>query len=86
VVILMGLGRLTEIMTQFEAHGKGNIPVAVIQNGTLPQQQSVIGTVGSIATQAADAGIGAPAIIIVGEVVRYARALEHVVVATKSMA
>jgi uroporphyrin-III C-methyltransferase len=86
VVILMGLGRLTEIMTQFEAQGKGNVPVAVIQNGTLPQQQSVVGTVASIATQAADAGIGAPAVIIVGEVVRYARALEHVVVATKSMA
>lgn len=86
VVILMGLGRLTEIMTQFEAHGKREMPVAVIQHGTLPQQQSVIGTVASIAAQAADAGIGAPAIIIVGEVVRYARALEQVVVATKSMA
>lgn len=86
VVILMGLGRLADIMTQFEAHGKGNVPVAVIQNGTLPHQQSVIATVASVVTKAADAGIGAPAIIIVGEVVRYARALEHVVVATKSMA
>jgi uroporphyrin-III C-methyltransferase len=86
VVILMGLGRLAEIMTQFETHGKGHVPVAVIQNGTLPHQQSVVGTVASVAAKAADAGIGAPAIIIVGEVVRYARALEHVVVATKSMA
>ncbi|MBT1688546.1 uroporphyrinogen-III C-methyltransferase [Dawidia soli] len=86
VVILMGLGRLPEIMKQFEAQGKGAVPVAVIQNGTLPEQQSVIGTVTSIAARAAEAGIGAPAIIIVGEVVRYARALKQVVVATKSMA
>jgi hypothetical protein len=39
-----------------------------------------------MAEQVQTSGIGSPAIIIVGEVVRYAQALEKVVVATKSIA
>jgi uroporphyrin-III C-methyltransferase len=73
-------------MQAFADHGKADIPVAVVQNGSLPSQKSVIGTVRSIAEQAQATGIGSPAIIIVGEVVRYAQALEKVVVATKSIA
>lgn len=86
IVILMGLNKLPEIMQAFADHGKADIPVAVVQNGSLPSQKSVIGTVRSIAEQAHASGIGSPAIIIVGEVVRYAQALEKVVVATKSIA
>ncbi|HEY9044844.1 MAG TPA: uroporphyrinogen-III C-methyltransferase [Ohtaekwangia sp.] len=86
IVILMGLNKLETIMATFAAHGKADIPVAVVQNGSLPDQKSVIGTVESIAAAAAQSGIGAPAIIIVGEVVRYAQALEKVIVASKSIA
>lgn len=81
VVILMGLNKLNEIMAHFIAHGKANVPVAIVQNGTLPHQQSVIGTVASVTEQAAVQKIGSPAVIIIGEVVRYARALNQVLVA-----
>jgi uroporphyrin-III C-methyltransferase len=75
VVILMGLNKLEEISAIFSQQGKGEVPVAVIQNGSLPDQTSVIGTVSTISTLAREAGIGAPAVIVVGEVVAYAHGL-----------
>ena len=78
VVILMGLKKITEIMEQFQIHGKGEIPVAVIQNGTLPNQKTIVGKVSDISTRAAVADIGSPAIIIVGEVVNEAKILGNV--------
>ena len=74
VVILMGMQKLEEIMSLFAAAGKSTTPVAVIQNGTLPEQKSAIGTVSTIATDAAKANLGAPAVIVVGEVVKFATA------------
>lgn len=79
VVILMGLNKLPEIMLQFSGFGKQHTPVAIIQNGTLPDQRSVVGTVSTIDGLAAQAGIGSPAIIVVGEVVKYANLLDEIV-------
>jgi len=79
VVILMGLNKITEIMQQFQSHGKHDTPVAVIQNGTLPDQKNIIGKVSNIASQVEAINIGSPAIIVIGEVVSYARVLDHVV-------
>jgi uroporphyrin-III C-methyltransferase len=84
VVILMGLNKIEEIMACFCEHGKGDVPVAVIQNGTMAHQRSVIATVSSTAEQVKFSGIEAPAIIIVGEVVRYAQALHQVIAKVKS--
>jgi uroporphyrin-III C-methyltransferase len=78
VIILMGLGKIKEIMSLFERHGKGETPVAVIQNGTMPNQVNVIGTVSTIATATALEKVGPPAIIVIGEVVRHAQALKTV--------
>ncbi|MBL7856829.1 MAG: uroporphyrinogen-III C-methyltransferase [Cyclobacteriaceae bacterium] len=76
VVILMGVNKLEEMMGHFEAAGKANTPVAVIQNGTLSNERSVIGDVSSIANQCKNEGIGSPAVIVIGEVVKYAHAGE----------
>lgn len=78
VVILMGLGKIKEIMSLFQMHGKSETPVAVIQNGTLPSQKNVVGTVSNIAGLATLERVGPPAIIVIGEVVRHARALKEV--------
>ncbi|WP_276374110.1 uroporphyrinogen-III C-methyltransferase [Chryseolinea sp. H1M3-3] len=78
VVILMGLKKIKEIMWLFESHGKGETPVAVIQNGTLPNQKIVVGTVSSIAHLTTAEHLGPPAIIVVGEVVRQANALKEI--------
>jgi len=76
VVILMGMSRIDEIMRIFEAHGKSATPVAIIQNGTLPDQRSVTGTVSTIAEEATRAGLASPAVIVVGDVVRFAKDAE----------
>ncbi len=78
IVILMGLHKIQEIMEQFESFGKGQVPVAIIQNGTLPNQRSVVGTVNNIVTLAKQESMGAPAVIVVGEVVKYATQLTSV--------
>jgi uroporphyrin-III C-methyltransferase len=78
VVILMGLSKIKEIMSMFQLHGKGETPVAVIQNGTLPTQVNVIGTVSTIAAATAIEHVGPPAIIVIGEVVRHAQMLKTV--------
>lgn len=76
VVILMGLRKIEEIMTLFVAEGKGETPVAVIQNGTLPNQKSIVGTVETITALIAQETIGSPAVIVIGEVVRCAGQLK----------
>lgn len=84
VVILMGVHKLREIMDKFLEHGKGQVPVAVIQNGTLASQKHVIGTVSTIAGLTVVDGTDSPAVIVVGEVVRYAKALNTVLAEVKS--
>jgi uroporphyrin-III C-methyltransferase len=72
VIILMGLKKLPEIMALFQSFGKGETPVAVIQNGTMPSQKHVVGTVSSIVGLVREEDLGSPGIIIAGDVVRFA--------------
>jgi uroporphyrin-III C-methyltransferase len=51
-------------------------PVAVISKATTAEQRVVVSTLGEIAT--ASAGIKAPSIVVVGEVVRFHAALDWV--------
>ncbi|MDI3320537.1 uroporphyrinogen-III C-methyltransferase [Pinibacter soli] len=69
VVILMAMSKLEEIMDIFTTNGKAETPVAIIQNGTLPNEKIVIGKVKDIVYRAQYAEITNPAIIMVGEVV-----------------
>lgn len=69
VVILMGLAKLPEIAAVFTAAGKGQLPVAVIQNASLPEQRVVVGTVAGILEKAEQAQLGGPALVVVGQVV-----------------
>lgn len=72
VIILMGLRKLPEIMEVFQSHGKGNTPVAVIQNGTMETQRHVVGTVSNIVSLVREEDLGSPGIIVAGDVVRFA--------------
>jgi uroporphyrinogen III methyltransferase/synthase len=65
----MGVRNLEFISSQLMEHGRAaETPVAVIRWGTTAEQQTVTGTLGSIAQVAGEAGIKPPAIIVVGEV------------------
>jgi uroporphyrin-III C-methyltransferase len=69
VVILMAMNRLEEIMEIFSAYGKAETPVAIIQNGTTPEEKIVIGKVKDIFFRSQYEGLCNPAVIVVGEVV-----------------
>lgn len=69
IVVLMGVKKLKEIAAIFEAEGKGRLPVAVIQNGSMANEKVVVGTAATIAEAAADQQITSPALIVFGEVV-----------------
>lgn len=70
-VILMGVERLGTITAELRKHGcPADTPVAVIRWGTTPQQQTVTGTLETIAELAAQAGCKPPAVTVIGEVVR----------------
>jgi uroporphyrin-III C-methyltransferase len=69
VIILMAMSKLEMIMDIFSKNGKGQTPVAIIQNGTTDREKMVIGKVNDIYFKAEYAGITNPAIIMVGEVV-----------------
>ncbi|RMG83578.1 MAG: uroporphyrinogen-III C-methyltransferase [Bacteroidetes bacterium] len=69
-IILMGMSKLKEIAAIFSLHGKGDTPVLVIQNGSLPNERKVLGTVDTIAEKVTAAGLGHPGLIVIGEVVR----------------
>ena len=69
LVFYMGVRALPELTAALIAHGRdANEPAAVVERGTLPQQRTVSGTLGQLAAQAQDAGIGPPAVTIVGAV------------------
>jgi len=70
VVILMGMSKLAQIVSLFQNESKGKTPVAIIQNGTMPNEKIGIGTIDSILQVAKDNKLSSPAIIVIGEVVR----------------
>ena len=70
LAIYMGLAVLPQLIADFLAHGADpDLPVAVIDNGTRPDQKVVTGTIATIAEKAAAAGLKGPSMIIVGTVV-----------------
>lgn len=74
VVILMGINKLPLIAEIFTATGKGQVPVAVVQNGTLPEEKIIYGKVDDIAAKVQQAQLGSPGLIIIGETVSWSTA------------
>ena len=71
LVVLMGAAHLRQIAKDLTAAGRSaQTPAAVIRWGTYEGQQTVTGTLETIAVKAERVGMKAPAVIIVGEVVR----------------
>jgi uroporphyrin-III C-methyltransferase len=70
IVILMGMGKLAQITDIFQKLKRGNTPAAVIQNGTLENQKSGVGTINDILEIVQLKKLSSPAIIIIGEVVK----------------
>ena len=70
VVVYMGIKALGSLCRQLVGHGRApDTPAAIIENGTLPHQQVVRGTLETLPRLAADRRLSGPSLIIVGEVV-----------------
>jgi uroporphyrinogen III methyltransferase / synthase len=92
----MGLGNLAAISERLVGAGRdGSEAAAVVARGSLPGQQVVSGTLADIAERAADAGLRAPAITVVGPVAQLRETLAwlerrplhgHVVAVTRARA
>ncbi|MEM8764937.1 MAG: uroporphyrinogen-III C-methyltransferase [Bacteroidota bacterium] len=78
VVILMGMSKLSEIMTLFRKQGKQDVPVAIVQAGSTENEKVGIGTVASIEHEAKKQQLTNPAIIIIGEVVNHRQKLKEI--------
>ena len=71
LVFLMGMQKLPEIVAQLLKHGRpSNTPIAVIKDGTRPEQKTIVGSLADIAARVKEQHFTAPAVIVVGEVVR----------------
>jgi uroporphyrinogen III methyltransferase/synthase len=70
-VILMGVERIGLIAGELMKHGlSAETPVAMVRWGTTGQQQTITGTLATIAEVVKTTGFKAPAVTIVGEVAR----------------
>src|SRR3989441_4497864 len=82
VVVLMGLARIRAIIgSLLSGECASSIPVAVISNGTHPDQDCRIGTLGDITNRIE--GIRPPGIVIIGEVVALRSKIEWMELADK---
>lgn len=70
VVVLMGTRKLAEIVSIYKQFEKSDLPIAIIQSGTTSEEKIVAGYISDIEQRVKEAKAEAPAIIIVGEVVK----------------
>jgi uroporphyrin-III C-methyltransferase len=72
IVVLMGMSKLSQISSICESLGKGDLPVAIIQNGTTENQKVGVGLAKDLKMIAEENDLSNPAVIVLGEVVKYA--------------
>ena len=70
IVILMGISKINEISDLLIQNGREDVPIMIIQNGSLPNEKYVIGTALDIVEKVQLEKIGRPGIIVIGEVVK----------------
>ena len=70
VVILMGLRKIEEIADLYSKEGRSNYPIAVIYNGSLPNEKIFVGKVSNIVEKLKEDPQTGPGIIVIGEVVK----------------
>ena len=76
VIILMGMSKLLQIIEIFQRENKGDLSVAIIQNGTTNNEKMVMGTVDCIANKVKKEQIANPAVIVIGNVVKHKQRME----------
>jgi uroporphyrin-III C-methyltransferase/precorrin-2 dehydrogenase/sirohydrochlorin ferrochelatase len=77
LVLLMAVERMGAIADTLMRYGRSpDTPVAVIQDGTLSSQHTLMATLATVAHEMTASGVRPPAIIVVGDVVQVAREID----------
>lgn len=85
LVLLMGTATLSQVAAEIVASGRSpQTPAAIIERGWTPEQRTVVGALGNIAERAGAAGVGSPAIVVIGDVVALRDRLGDLAVATET--
>lgn len=72
LVVVMATAWLEDIARRIVDGGRDpRTPAAAIENGTTPRQRVVVAPLGELPARVAEAGLRAPTVIVVGEVVRF---------------
>jgi uroporphyrin-III C-methyltransferase/precorrin-2 dehydrogenase/sirohydrochlorin ferrochelatase len=72
----MGVAELDAVGAGLMSHGRrGDTPVAVVENGSRPDQRVTISSLDALGDLAARGGLSSPAMVIVGEVASCAASL-----------
>ncbi|MDE2041948.1 MAG: uroporphyrinogen-III C-methyltransferase [Alphaproteobacteria bacterium] len=80
LAVYMGLSCLSDLTKRLMVAGVApEMPAAIIDNGTRPQQRVVTGTVANLADKVSAAGLKGPTIIIIGDVVRLREKLDWLI-------
>ena len=78
VGVYMGVAQAGRIADRLIAHGRApSTPVAVVENGTLPEQRVVRGSLGDLGRLMRDHDVKAPAFVIIGIVAAFSNAQEQ---------
>jgi uroporphyrin-III C-methyltransferase len=77
LVVYMGVAQLESICAGLAATLPAHTPAALVQAASTPQERQLLGTLGALVDDARAAAIGSPAVLIVGDVLRGARALQQ---------
>lgn len=73
IVVLMGVGTLPHLAAGLQRHGTApGLPVAIIERGYSSEQKTTISHLAAVVADATRASVSAPAVLVVGEVVRLA--------------
>lgn len=74
LLLMMAVENAPAIAHELLDHGRApSTPAAVICDGTMPAERTVLATLGTLAGRLTDEGVRPPAIIVIGEVVAIAR-------------
>lgn len=77
LVFYMALRRLEDMTAQLVAAGRDpDEPAAVVSRGTTEEQRVLVSTLSRLAADTAAAGLAAPALLVIGQVVRLRQRLE----------
>ncbi len=72
IVLFMAIKTLPDIAARLIAAGRDpQTPAAAIRWGTTPKQETIVGTLADLAARVDAAGMKPPALVVVGEVVKY---------------